>query len=257
LANIYLEHTHEKQSLDDAFSKKFGIKLDEEAVNQKVRMVVVASKMDASTERIIDYLRQFNIDINILFFSVFNCNSERLISRAWLKDDIEVASAASQTSSREWNHEFYVSFGQFENDRQWNDAMCYGFVSAGGGAWYTQTLRMLKEGDRIWVNIPKKGYVGVGEVISEPLLAVEAEFEVNGSLVKFHDLQLKGNYITDSADPNVNEQLVKVRWIKSFSEKSAVKEIGFFGNQNTVCRPVSDKWDFTVKRLKEIWKIEE
>jgi hypothetical protein len=32
----------------------------------------------------------------------------------------------------------------------------------------------------------------------------------------------------------------------------AVQELGLFGNQNTVCRPTTDKWRTTVERLKTI-----
>ena len=65
-----------------------------------------------------------------------------------------------------WNGEFYVSFGQGER-RDWEDARRYGFISAGGGTWYSNTLNMLAEGDRVWVNIPRTGYVGVGIVTGE------------------------------------------------------------------------------------------
>lgn len=46
------------------------------------------------------------------------------------------------------------------------DAVQYGFICAGGGAWYSKTLQLLNQGDRVWVNVPGGyGYVGVGEVI--------------------------------------------------------------------------------------------
>ena len=52
--------------------------------------------------------------------------------------------------------------------------------------------------------------------------------------------------------------MVKVRWHKTVPASQAVRETGFFWQtQNTVCRPQTDKWNFTVKRLKEIWHIEE
>ena len=31
----------------------------------------------------------------------------------------------------------------------------------------------------------------------------------------------------------------------------AVREIGMFGNQNTVCRPTTPKWRWTIERLKQ------
>jgi hypothetical protein len=43
----------------------------------------------------------------------------------------------------------------FEQSLIWEDAMKYGFSSAGGGSRYTQTLNMLEVGSRIWVNVPR------------------------------------------------------------------------------------------------------
>ncbi len=70
---------------------------------------------------------------------------------------------------------------------------------------------MLKEGDRVWVNIPKTGYVGVAEV-SGPDVA-------------------KADYHKRFADDEENsEYMVPVEWIVSVPAKDAVSEVGFFGN---------------------------
>ena len=53
------------------------------------------------------------------------------------------------------------------------------------------------------------------------------------------------------------EYIVKVEWIKTVPEEKAVKELGFFGNQNSVCKPRNEKWEFTIERLKKYWKVEE
>lgn len=62
IAQIYLSYTQHYLSssttLDTAYQNKFGVPLDEESVNQKVKMVIVAAKMDDGTEHIIQYLRQ-------------------------------------------------------------------------------------------------------------------------------------------------------------------------------------------------------
>lgn len=44
---------------------------------------------------------------------------------------------------------------------------------------------------------------------------------------------------------------VPVQWEKTVPLERAVQEIGFFGNQNTVCKPTTPKWRSTVERLKE------
>ena len=69
------------------------------------------------------------------------------------------------------------------------------------------------------------------------------------------DMQLAGCYFYSDDDPERAEFVVPVTWIKTVPLEEAVREPGFFGNQNTVCRPTSPKWDLTVSRLKQRWKI--
>jgi len=64
-----------------------------------------------------------------------------------------------------------VGQGHAAQGRHWHHAIQYGFVSTGGGAWYTQTLHMLKERSRIWVNVPRFRYTAVG-IVEEPVTSV-------------------------------------------------------------------------------------
>lgn len=64
--------------------------------------------------------------------------------------------SAAQSASSDW----YVNFGHGLG-RDWSDARRYGFVSAGGGRWYSQTFRRIGVGDRLFVYAPQRGYVGV------------------------------------------------------------------------------------------------
>ena len=254
IAQLYLSFTNGNETLNDAFQKKYGTALDEASVNQNVKMVIVAAKMDDGTEQIIRFLREtYRVDINILFFHVFQCGSERLISRTWFEEDIEESAPAEVTKKGPWNGEYYVSFG--EGSRNWEDARKYGFISAGGGSWYSKTLSLLSPGDRIWVNIPHTGYVGVGVVTESVKQAKESVFEVNQNPTKMTDLSLQGDYFYSIDDPENAEYVVKVQWIKTVHTSEAVKELGFFGNQNSVCRPLTEKWIFTIDRLKKCWKI--
>src|SRR3954454_17965753 len=68
--------------------------------------------------------------------------------------------------------DYYYSAGEGDR-RRWADMVRHGFVSAGGGRWYSRTLRMLSPGDRVWALIPKTGYVGPGRVTKavEPVTA--------------------------------------------------------------------------------------
>lgn len=255
IAQLYLSFTAGTETLNDAFLKKFKAELDESSVNQKVKMVIVAAKMDDGTERIIRFLRDtYQVDINILFFHVFQCGGERLISRAWFEEDLEETAPAEVSSKGPWNGEYYVSFGE-EEGRSWDDARKYGFISAGGGPWYTKTLSLLSPGDRVWVNIPHTGYVGVGIVTETVQQAKDVVFNNENVQTPMKDLPLHGKYFYAEDDPENAEYVVKVQWLKTVATSKAVKEIGFFGNQNSVCRPTAEKWVFTVDRLKKCWEV--
>jgi hypothetical protein len=138
-------------------------------------------------------------------------------------------------------------------NRNWEDAVNYGFIGAGSGSWYTNTLHMLSPGARVWANIPGAGYVGVGLVV-EPAVPV-SQFTVgdkDGHQIPISKAALKGPGLSRNADnPELSEYLVRVKWIATLPVDKAIKEKGFFGNQNSVARPVSPKWDYTVRRLKE------
>jgi hypothetical protein len=56
-------------------------------------------------------------------------------------------------------------------------------------------------------------------------------------------------------DEEKSEYLVKINWLKTLDIGDAIKEKGFFGNQNTVCKPVAIKWQHTVERLKKRFEI--
>jgi Endonuclease NucS len=246
------------QSLADDFKDRFGLPLDEDSLNQTHQIIIVAAQLDDSTERIVAYLNKRDIAINVLCFQVFANGVEQLLSRAWLLDPVHTQVKAIPTNdspTEPWNGEFYVSFGHDAN-RTWTEALKYGFVSAGGGAWYTRTLQLLNPGDRIWVNVPRMGYVGVGRVTGRAQSAVEFKLAaVSGERPALEVLN-EGDYHRESmSDPERSEWFVPVRWIKTMPLEKAVQEIGFFGNQNTVCKPTAPKWRSTVTRLKERFDV--
>jgi len=48
---------------------------------------------------------------------------------------------------------------------------------------------------------------------------------------------------------------VPVEWLQTVSEAEAVQELGMFGNQNTVCKPVTPTWRTTVEQLKARFNV--
>lgn len=60
-----------------------------------------------------------------------------------------------------------------------------------------------------------------------------------------------GAYFAEHAsDAELCEYFVAVEWLHTVPIAQAVKELGMFGNQNTVCRPTASKWRWTIERLK-------
>lgn len=242
------------RSLAADFRERFGQALDEETLNDSHQIVIVAATLDVSSERIVNYLNDRGLAINVLFFQVFNHGDQQLLSRAWLIDPGEVQVHAANTSTRgekePWNGEYYVSFGA-DRTRIWEEAVRHGFISGGGGTWYSNSLRMLSPGDRVWVKVPAAGFVGVGRVTGPRVAARDFLIDDQPAL----DV-LTGNYHREFVeDPERSEYFVPVAWEKTVPQSAAVQEVGMFGNQNTVCKPVTPKWRSTVDRLKEVFGV--
>jgi hypothetical protein len=268
IASIYkkssIKFNSRRESIDEALEEKYGSVFGEEEINKGHQIVIVASEMDLSTERIVMYLNDYEIPINTVFFNVFRDGENRYLSRAWLIDPAvtqEKVNLPKESDKQPWNGEYYVSFGH-DMGRHWEDARKYGFISAGGGRWYSKTLYQLSKGDRVWVNIPKTGYVGVG-VVEEPAVMAK-DFKVKtdkGYLpiikapLKLNDKDREGFLKKLASDEEQAEYFVRVNWLFDFPINKAVSELGFFGNQNSVCKPRDSKWLFTIDTLKKKWGI--
>ena len=241
------------QSLSDDFRARFGQTLDPETVNESHQIVIVAGQLDESTERIVEYLNRRDIGINVLCFQVFANGQDQFLSRTWLLDPVQsqvTATASTDGPAEPWNGEFYVSYGD-DVSRSWPEAVKYGFISAGGGAWYSRTLQLLKPGDRVWVNVPRTGYVGVGRVTGRALQAKDFKVPTPDGEKAALDVLKEGTYHREFVnDPERSEWFVPVEWIRTVTTAQAIQELGFFGNQNSVCKPTATRWRTTVDRLR-------
>src|SRR3954451_23601057 len=65
---------------------------------------------------------------------------------------------------------YYYSAGEGDR-RRWVDMVRHGFISAGGGRWYSRALRALLPGGGVWAHIPKRGYVRVA-IVTAPVVPV-------------------------------------------------------------------------------------
>jgi hypothetical protein len=156
-----------------------------------------------------------------------------------------------------WNQrDFYVSFE--ENDqRSWDDAMKYGFISAGGGELYSKTLQQLKPGHRVFVYIPKEngvgGYVGVGNVTGEAMLAKDLVVRRNGERTPYLKAASPPQAGHDPDDFGSAEWVVPVEWIATRSRDEAIKDSDFFANQNSAVKLTHG---YTLEQLAKAFDVE-
>jgi hypothetical protein len=251
------------KSLEEAFCAKFAVKQMPEELNTTHELVIVAARLDAATERIVSYLaEEYDVRINAIFFQVFRDGEREYLTRAWFRDPLEsdeaVVNAKSGGEKVEWNGEYYVNFAPSRH-RDWEDAVRYGFVSAGYGVKYRDAMLRLQPKNRIWVNVPGSGYVGVG-VVEATAVPVD-QFQVTndkGERVPITKAPHKATHIDESVgDVDNVEYIVKVQWLKEVPVSQAVKERGFFGNQNVVAEPRDSKWPYTISRLKQHFGIKD
>jgi hypothetical protein len=251
IAEIYGRFSPGRDLAADFF-EKFSQALDEDDLNQAHQIIVVAAELDASTERIVAYLNDKGVPINVLCFQVFSHGESQILSRTWLLDPIETQAAASKSKkdAEPWNGEFYCSYG-LGGSRSWPEAVEYGFICAGGGAWYSRTLQLLSPGDRVWVKVPGEGFVGVGRVLGPRQPASEFEIQTPDGRAPALDVLKDGNYHREYVEDEERcEYFVPMQWLETKPLDQAVQKLGMFGNQNTVCRPQAQTWRSTVDSLK-------
>ena len=244
--------------IDDALIAAFGSA--PEQLNSSHQLIIVAAEVDPATERIVAYLQEeYGVNISVVLFRAFEDEERQYLTRVWMdeRDPFSGEAATSDTARRDWNGECYVSFGEGGSRRRWRDAKQFGFISAGGGKFYVQTLKSLKPGDRVWVKIcelPKNnGYVGVGRVRTEATRFDSFVVDVDGSDVPIADAGIDAHFEFGEGE---EEYYVGVEWERAVDLDEAVWQRGFFANQNTVARPRDPKWAFTIDFLKRTWKID-
>ena len=166
----------------------------------------------------------------------------------------KASKSKAKKGSEAWNgRDFYVSLGESEH-RNWEDCRNYGFVSGGGGKWYSQTLKLLFPGSRVFVNIPKTGYVGIGTVKESAVPVKDFNVETPDGEIPILQAPLKATKMGEYAEnADLSEYLVRVEWIKAVPKTEAYWEKGLFALQHTACRMTSS---FTIERLSQHFGID-
>ena len=255
------EEYYKDQKFESVFEEKFGI-TPPEKLNQEHDMLIICSHLDNETERILNYLSDsYNVPINAVFFRFFKDKNSEYLSRSWLIDPTEVieksSKSKSQSKSELWNgKDFVVNIDVDKAEvSTWIDSQKFGFVSAGGGKWYSNSLKQLFIGARIFAMIPKKGYIGVGTVTEKSMPIKDFVIKENETIKSILDVDLHCSSIKhDPENLETCEYLVRIDWIKTIPEKEAYWEKGLRANQNSAFKL---KNKFTIEKLIKLFEIEE
>jgi len=72
---------NQNKEIEQSFFEKFGIDFPE-IINEDHAMIIVASNLDSSTERILHYLsEEYGVPINVVFFRYFKDGQNKFLSR--------------------------------------------------------------------------------------------------------------------------------------------------------------------------------
>lgn len=248
---------HLDQPFEAAFEDVFGTAPPDE-LNGDLSLTIVAAELDASSERIVNYLRDFGVPVNAVFFSYLEDDGRRYLARSWLtasEDETPTAATGKKKSKRAaWNgKDWYISFSGGE--RVWDDARQLGFVSGGGGKMWSQDMRALPTGARIWVNVPPMRYVAVGRVLAPATRFEVAEVRVDDDWTPLATQNLEGVYSSDpTRDDDFAEWVVPVEWIDARPLEAGFWEKGMFASQHSACKL---RQEFTLGRLADHFNIDD
>ena len=246
IKEIFKKHTN--KSLHEEFSSFYDETIPE-TLNESHQIVIVAASLDDSTERIIGYLTEKHaININAVFFNVFEYEGRQVIGRSFFKDPEKIEEKSNQGKRAAWTGYYFVNTGiDFHDSREWELNTKYGYISAGGGPRWISAIKKLSPGDKIFAYIKGSGYVGYG-VVGDVAVPVN-EFKVGESL--FIESLPEGHlWRTEEVTDTAGEWFVRVNWMKTFDRENAKWLSNGFANQNVVCKLRDSRtFEFLVKEF--------
>lgn len=117
--------------------------------------------------------------------------------------------------------------------RDWDLCKQFGFISAGHGARYANSMKRIKPGTIIFAYTSGSGYVGIGTAL-EPAVPIN-QFLVDGVSLQNRVLDNPGLF-HHADDPEMCEWIVRVKWDKVLERDQAIYRTGLFVYVATSCR---------------------
>ena len=218
--------------------------VDEERFASDVRLLLVAHNFSRELTTAVMWLSGRDLDIRCIRIRPYRLDNRLLLDVQQIiplpeAADYQVRIREKVIAQRhrvqgEWTGYFYVNVDEGEH-RSWDDFQQYGFVSAGGGRRWRDSLRKLQPGDKIYAYQKGRGYVGLGEVLAAAVPA--KDFTVGDPGTPILDANLRQPGLSRNRDdPETCEWLAAVRWIQTVSVSEAYTRPGVFANQHVMCR---------------------
>lgn len=226
---------------------RFGKPLEGNALNEKHQILIVASKLDDTTERVLQYLlSQYQLPINTVFFRFYRYEEREYLSRTWLASPQMVEQQQERLPSKKvvehWNGRdwfFNIGHNPEEGKRIWDDSREFGFLSAGNGS--QEQIKSIMPGARVFAYQSGRtgaiGYVGVG-IVEAPAVPI-TEFRLKTETVEttLRDVPLQAaNMYHEEADLRQCEWIVSIHWLKTVPLGNGYWEKGLFYSPGTCCR---------------------
>ncbi len=244
---------HNGRSLDEMYRERFSTS-PPETLNAAHHMMIVASSMDETTKRIIEYLsEEHGVGINVSFFNIFEKGGQQFLTAETLLEQEEVTERATRKTRAPWSGYWYLTAGA-ESDVAWEDLRQNGYVVASGGKWYSDGLARLSIGDKVFFYQKNQGYLGFGIITSEMQPASDYHLEDGRNITQ----ALPRNYFSEFGDdPEKRAYVVGVDWKKTFDRQDAKTYPGIFANQNIACKIYDEKTVEFLAREFDVSALEE
>ena len=242
IADEHLAKGANPLELDAAFRETFGAPLPEELNTTNHRILIVAESMDVSTERIVSYLSDRNVPINVATIQYFKSDDGReLLAQVFLVEP-EVAAAREQIVSK-GSRPPYVTAAE----------MAAVAEEKGVGTLY----RALSEGSSPMMRASsfgrdRRGFqvVGGGRTLAVLIVRLGESSQQDGMMFQLNGIRLMNHFGLDADQlaksmPEGVDSLDLTDWVGSTAEEEA-NWIGYRGYFRTV-----EEVDSFLTRLKE------
>ncbi|TFD65594.1 hypothetical protein [Cryobacterium sp. Hb1] len=225
--------------LTDAFYEQFEITLPD-VVNATQVLTIVAPSIDPATERIVKYLADFGLLINVVVIQYLRAGSTTWLVKPGGQLVVEpnsgrhvrareplYAERETKTRTPSVTHDWCIHFDEHPDGRQWSDGIEFGFVSTDGSKWFDRSLADVIPGSRIFAFLPGSGYVGVGRVLHAAKRFDEALVRQADRDKLLSTLPLKGTYRREGdEDDDLAEWVIAVKWSLALPREQAFRKPG-------------------------------